>query len=66
MHDYSCSKGSSDNLNETASIVKFIQIGGKQKKVFWQIHFLLFFAKWREEKGNWLCYSPNIGKVFYF
>ena len=49
MRDYWCRKGSNDCLNETASIHNSIQIDGKQKRFFSQVHVLLFSAKWGKE-----------------
>ena len=37
-----------------------------KKNIFSQVNILLFSAKWRKEKRNWLCYFPSTGKAFCF
>ena len=58
MRDW-CRKGRSDCHNETASNVNAIQIDGKQKKIFLQVHVLLFSAEWREEEEKLALVFPK-------
>ncbi len=62
MRDYWCRKGSNDCLNETASIHNSIQIDGKQKRFFLQVHVLLFFAKWGKEEEKLALLFPKYRK----